>query len=100
MYSSCRHVGAPVSYQLFTGGGGNPDVNASIVAWILKDRGDNNANSPITGLLTKDNSTMPLSGVPVLLDPCSPYFTLHKSTCDAIAFHLPITYNTSLGLYL
>ncbi|KAK3899272.1 aspartic peptidase domain-containing protein [Staphylotrichum tortipilum] len=54
----------------------------------------------LPNLLSTGNSTMPPSGLPVLLDPCSPYFTLPKSTCDAIASHLPVTYNASLGLYL
>ncbi|KAK4032572.1 aspartic peptidase domain-containing protein [Parachaetomium inaequale] len=54
----------------------------------------------ITGLLAQGNSTITPAGLPVLLDPCSPYLTLPKSTCDAIASHLPVTYNPSLGLYL
>ncbi|KAG7293131.1 hypothetical protein NEMBOFW57_003177 [Staphylotrichum longicolle] len=51
-------------------------------------------------LLIQGNSSMPTAGLPVLLDPCSPYLTLPRSTCDAIASHLPVTYNASLGLYL
>ncbi|KAK4250206.1 hypothetical protein C7999DRAFT_11939 [Corynascus novoguineensis] len=54
----------------------------------------------MTGLLGKGNSSIDSAGLPVLLDPCSPYFTLPKSTCDSIASHLPVSYNDSLGLYL
>ncbi len=53
-----------------------------------------------SNLLTQGNTTMPTAGLPVLLDPCSPYLTLPASTCAAIASHLPVTYNASLGLYL
>ena len=51
-------------------------------------------------LLTQGNTSIPAAGLPVLLDPCSPYLTLPRSTCDAIAAQLPVTYNASLGLYL
>ncbi|TWU74691.1 hypothetical protein ED733_004741 [Metarhizium rileyi] len=53
-----------------------------------------------TGLLAAGNSSIPSTGVNVSLDACSPYLTLPKSTCDAIASHLPVTFNSSLGLYL
>ncbi|KAK4184885.1 aspartic peptidase domain-containing protein [Podospora australis] len=51
-------------------------------------------------LLRAGNSSIPTQGLPVILDPCSPYLTLPKSTCDAIADNLPVKYNDSLGLYL
>jgi hypothetical protein len=53
-----------------------------------------------TGLLAQGNSSITSAGLPVLLDPCSPYLTLPKSTCDAIAAHLPVTHDPALGLYL
>ncbi|KFA67594.1 hypothetical protein S40285_08743 [Stachybotrys chlorohalonatus IBT 40285] len=40
------------------------------------------------------------SGTGVHLDPCSPYLTLPRSTCDNIANYLPLNYSSSLGLYL
>ncbi|KAL2138672.1 hypothetical protein VTI28DRAFT_6382 [Corynascus sepedonium] len=54
----------------------------------------------MTGLLGKGNSSIDSAGLPVRLDPCSPYLTLPKSTCDSIASNLPVSYNDSLGLYL
>jgi hypothetical protein len=53
-----------------------------------------------TGLLAQGNSSLSTAGLPVLLDPCNPYLSLPKSTCDAIASHLPVTYNPAIGLYL
>ncbi|KAI1760418.1 acid protease [Hypoxylon sp. FL1150] len=51
------------------------------------------------GLLASGNSTINSGGVQVSVDGCSPYLTLPKSTCDAIAKELPVTYNENLGLY-
>ncbi|KAK4096343.1 acid protease, partial [Parathielavia hyrcaniae] len=58
------------------------------------------AATTIPNLLAQGNASISTTGFPVLIDPCSPYLTLPKSTCDAIASHLPVTYNASLGLYL
>ncbi len=51
-------------------------------------------------LLAQGNSSIPTAGLPVRIDPCSPYLTLPRSTYNAIASHLPVSYNASLGLYL
>ncbi|KAK8044348.1 hypothetical protein PG993_004372 [Apiospora rasikravindrae] len=51
------------------------------------------------GLLAQGNSSMGSNGIYVHVDGCSPYLSLPKSTCDAIAQHLPVTYNEGLGLY-
>ncbi|KAI0197733.1 aspartic peptidase domain-containing protein [Astrocystis sublimbata] len=51
------------------------------------------------GLLTTDNSST-TPGILVSVDGCSPYLTLPRSTCDAIAQYLPVKYNTGLGLYM
>ncbi|KAM0428862.1 hypothetical protein ACHAPT_006662 [Fusarium lateritium] len=50
-------------------------------------------------LLAKGNSTIG-SGLKVLIDGCSPYLSLPKSTCDNIAAELPVKFDESLGLYL
>ncbi len=54
----------------------------------------------IDGLLGEGNSSIPSAGIQVSVDGCSPYLTLPKSTCDAIAAHLPVEYDQDLGLYL
>ncbi|KAI0409106.1 aspartic peptidase domain-containing protein [Xylaria palmicola] len=52
------------------------------------------------GLLAANNDSISTGGIKVSVDGCSPYLTLPKSTCDAIADHLPVTYNKDLGLYI
>ncbi len=57
----------------------------------------NFTNKP--GLLAANNATLS-SGLRITIDGCSPYLSLPRSTCDAIAANLPVTYNDNLGLYL
>lgn len=59
-------------------------------------------SSRITSLLTLANSSSQQqnTSTEVLVTGADPYLYLPKSTCTAIATHLPVTYNTSLGLYL
>lgn len=52
------------------------------------------------GLLAANNASISSGGVRVSVDGCSPYLTLPKSTCDAIAGHLPVKFNEDLGLYI
>lgn len=52
------------------------------------------------GLLAANNVSITSTGIKVSIDGCSPYLKLPKSTCDAIADHLPIDYDPSLGLYI
>ncbi|KAK6087904.1 aspartic-type endopeptidase [Seiridium cupressi] len=51
-----------------------------------------------SGLLSLGNTTIGNS-LAVAVEPCIPYMNLPKSTCDAIATNLPVTYNEGLGLY-
>ncbi|KAI2469002.1 hypothetical protein F4781DRAFT_244174 [Annulohypoxylon bovei var. microspora] len=51
------------------------------------------------GLLASGNSSIG-DRLPLAIDPCFPYINLPKSTCDAIAAEIPVTYNEGLGLYL
>ncbi|KAI9898843.1 hypothetical protein N3K66_005304 [Trichothecium roseum] len=51
------------------------------------------------GLLARGNSSIG-GGIKVAIDGCSPYLTLPKSTCDAIAADLPVDFDAGLGLYL
>ncbi|KAI4247276.1 MAG: hypothetical protein L6R40_001619 [Gallowayella cf. fulva] len=50
------------------------------------------------GLLAKDNSSIN-SPVSVNVNPAAPYLYLPRSTCDAIAKDLPVTYQPKYGLY-
>lgn len=52
------------------------------------------------GLLAANNASISSGGVLVSVDGCSPYLTLPKSTCDAIAKYLPVKFNKDLGLYI
>ncbi|KAL7628422.1 hypothetical protein AAE478_002625 [Parahypoxylon ruwenzoriense] len=52
------------------------------------------------GLLASGNSSITSGGLQVSVDGCSPYLSLPRSTCDAVAKNLPVTYNENLGLYL
>ncbi|KAI1324878.1 hypothetical protein F5Y16DRAFT_423515 [Xylariaceae sp. FL0255] len=51
------------------------------------------------GLLAEGNDTL-TGGINVQTALCAPYISLPKSTCDAIASYLPVTFNEGLGLYL
>jgi hypothetical protein len=66
------------------------DVSAGQSPWEFESK---------DGLLAKGNSSIG-SGLKVLVDGCSPYLTLPKSTCDNIAEQLPVKYDDDLGLYL
>ena len=51
------------------------------------------------GLLARGNSSIG-GGIKVAIDGCSPYLTLPRSTCYAIAADLPVDFDAELGLYL
>ncbi|KAI1878074.1 uncharacterized protein JN550_000256 [Neoarthrinium moseri] len=52
-----------------------------------------------TGLLSSGNTTIG-SSLEVGIEACVPYLNLPKSTCDAVASNLPVTYDAGLGLYM
>lgn len=61
-------------------------------------------SSNITGLLSVGRSSIQQQqqqglGAKVLITGADPYIYLPQSTCDAITNHLPVAYNSSLGLY-
>ena len=85
------------------------DISLHLIKGVSPFRSPSTTNtaapSTITGLLTQSNDTTTTTTtittpLPVILDPCSPYLTLPKATCSAIASHLPVTSNATLGLYL
>lgn len=51
-----------------------------------------------TGLLAQGNSSLE-SGLEIIVDPANPYIYLPRSSCDAIAAELPVTYQPDYGLY-
>ena len=51
-----------------------------------------------SGLLASGNSSVGVS-MQVIVEPTSPFIYLPKSSCDAIAANLPVTYQPDLGLY-
>jgi hypothetical protein len=64
-------------------------VNSGASPWSFKSLG---------GLLASGNSTIK-SQLPVAINSLAPYLHLPKSTCDAIAAKLPVTYQAKYGLY-
>ncbi|RYP81548.1 hypothetical protein DL769_001956 [Monosporascus sp. CRB-8-3] len=52
-----------------------------------------------SGLLAAGKDTVG-ARLEVAVDARAPYLNLPRSTCDAIAAHLPVTYSSDLGLYL
>lgn len=57
-----------------------------------------NSSSPSQNLLEGSGATPPK--IDTWLNPGVPYMYLPKDTCDAIAAHLPVTYNSDFNFYL
>ena len=96
-YDASRVVG-PVSTQSTQDGVG-------IVVDLLDiGIGVDHGGSPFSyssqeGLLSSGNSSISSAGIPVIMNPSSPYLNLPNSTCAAIAKDLPVTYNAGKALY-
>ena len=52
----------------------------------------------MSGILAQGNSSIGIS-LPVLIEATIPYLYLPRSTCDAIAVQLPVTFQPDYGLY-
>ncbi|KAK6855656.1 aspartic peptidase domain-containing protein [Apiospora arundinis] len=91
----------PQPYVLFDG---LPlvDISINVIKGGSPFAGDNgNGWRSKAGYLAAGNATMgPSSQLNVRLDGCAPYLNLPKSTCDALAADLPVTYSPKLGLYV
>lgn len=100
-YDKSRLVGE-VSTQSFTPSGANPGGNLVIgmmdIGLGVATGGSPWAYDQKDGLLSQSNSSMDLP-ITVEVSPQTPYLYLPKSTCDAITAELPVTFNSSLGLY-
>ncbi|KAI1776797.1 acid protease [Hypoxylon cercidicola] len=94
-YDQNRIVGEILTYQ----GGYTKGITLKDISIKVMDGSSPWEYESLGGLLASGNSSINSGGVQVSVDGCSPYLTLPKSTCDAIAKQLPVTYNENLGLY-
>jgi hypothetical protein len=94
-YDKSRVLGS-VSSQPCTNSGLNIDL---LDIGIGVDNGASPFPYPARqGILSDGNSSISNS-VPMSVVPAAPYIYLPKSTCDAIAKDLPVTFNPKYGLY-
>lgn len=94
-YDQNRVVG-----DILTGSGGiHSAIDLKDISITVEDGESPWEFESMGGLLAEGNSSISQGGIEVSVDGCSPYLTLPKSTCDAIAAHLPVKYNEKLGLY-
>jgi len=100
-YDKSRLVGE-ISTQSFTpygsAPGGNLEIGMMDVGLGVGTGGSPWAYNHKDGLLSKSNSSMDVP-ITVEVNPEKPYLYLPQSTCDAITAELPVTFNSSLGLY-
>ena len=98
-YDASRIVG-PVSSQLTKGDAASDFVIDLLDIGIGVDHGGSPFSySSREGLLSSGNSLISSAGIPVIMNPSSPYLYLPNSTCAAIAEDLPVTYNAGKALY-
>jgi hypothetical protein len=112
------HIGSvdpPIAPSLYFGGfdqnralgtvstqQGSPDSAGAIDLLDIKLSVNSGASpwsfNSLGGLLSSGNDTIK-SQLPVAINSLAPYLHLPKSTCDAIAKNLPVTYQAKYGLY-
>ncbi|KAJ6007734.1 hypothetical protein N7540_011710 [Penicillium herquei] len=101
-YSYGMHIGSVplgISGSLLLGGYDSNRVMGVDIGLGVAEGGSPWNFTSKEGLLAYSNSSI-IPPVSVELDPTHPYLYLPRSTCDAIAAYLPMTFNESLGLYL
>ena len=96
-YDSSRVIG-PISSQPI------PASNLFTIDLLDIGIGVDNGGSPFNyteknGLLAASNSSISTS-IPITMNPGAPYMYLPNSTCQAMVQDLPVTYNSTFGLYL
>ena len=64
------------------------------IAQLYKGTGDNQASQTIIQTLGA-----PRNAAIVVPNPASPYISLPLGTCEAVASHLPVTWNADIGFY-
>ncbi|KAI2472726.1 acid protease [Annulohypoxylon bovei var. microspora] len=94
-YDQNRIVGDVLSYQ----DDYTKDITLKDISIKVIDGSSPWEFESLGGLLSSGNSSITSGGLQVSVDGCSPYLSLPKSTCDAVAKNLPVTYNEGLGLY-
>lgn len=98
-YDASRIVG-PVSSQATKGDAASDFVIDLLDIGIGVDHGGSPFSySSREGLLSSENSSISSDGIPVTMNPSSPYLYLPNSTCAAIVKDLPVTYNAGKALY-
>ncbi|RAH64153.1 putative aspartic-type endopeptidase [Aspergillus aculeatinus CBS 121060] len=105
-YDQSRVLGE-VSSQPYSDDGGFPiklrDISLGVVRggspWSSSTT-NSTTNSNPTGLLAAGNSSITSNEITVYSSPGDSYIYLPQSTCDAIAAHLPVTYQSTHGLYI
>lgn len=75
------------------------DISIRVISGDSPFDFDSNAKDNLLQTNNSDSSEASNLGLDILLEPCSPYLTLPKSTCDNVAKYLPVTYDEGLGLY-
>ncbi|RAH85547.1 hypothetical protein BO86DRAFT_271948, partial [Aspergillus japonicus CBS 114.51] len=98
-YDQSRVLGE-VSSQPYSDDGGFPIKLRDISLGVIRGGSPWLSSFNPTGLLAAGNSSITANGITVYSSPGDPYIYLPQSTCDAIAAHLPVTYQSTYGLYI
>ena len=91
-YDQSRTLGEPASFDL---DGSTPIAQLVDISMGVLTGGSPFNTTNVTGLYQFDGNT----SAPTIINPALPYIFLPQATCDAIAEYLPVTYQSSSGLY-
>ena len=94
-YDQSRALGTVGSFDLAGDTGSDPTVPLIDISIGVQTGGSPFKSSTIEGLFQFGQNT----SAPMTLNPALPYMFLPQETCDAIARNLPVTYQSSSGLY-
>ena len=94
-YDQSRTLGTVGSFDLGGGTGANPIVSLIDISIGVQTGGSPFKSASIEGLFQFGKNT----SASVTLNPALPYMFLPQETCDAITQNLPVTYQSSSGLY-
>ena len=91
-YDQSRTLGKVGSFDL---DGSTPKAQLIDISMGVLTGGSPFNTTNVTGLYQLDGNT----SAPTVINPALPYIFLPQATCDAIAEYLPVTYQSSSGLY-